>query len=554
MKQILLIEDNAIELRLLQEVLKGSILHRCELTAVQRLRDGIALLETQTFDLILLDLSLPDSVGLTSLDRLLAIAPQLPIVVLTNTDDDELALEAVRHGAQDYLVKRHMNQDSLVRSIRYAIERKQGSEALREANEVLELRVQERTAALESANRELTAEIERRQQMQAQFLQAQRLESLGTLASGIAHDLNNILTPILGVSKLLPTQLVSLDEPSQAQTRQMLTLLESSANRGAALVKQILSFAHGIEGEQTDLHLKPLLLEIEQIIQQTLPKSISFVRNVPMDLWTVLADATQIHQVVMNLCVNARDAMPEGGMLTLHIENCSLTPAETQIHLDAKVGPYVRLTVADTGTGMTPEVLDRIFDPFFTTKPVGKGTGLGLSAVLGIVKRHGGFLDVQTVLGKGSQFRMFLPAQQTPSVPTVPSPEDFDGQGALILVVDDEAAIRSVLQTALEQYNYRVMTACNGMEASVCFEHHPEIQGVLMDLMMPEMDGFSSISALRQMRHDLYIVAMTGLPSAEVIVQLRQQDVYTCLSKPFSVPELLHSFQALSASPLSEHF
>jgi PAS domain S-box-containing protein len=672
---ILLVEDNVAEARLLQEVLKGTVLSRFNLAHVKRLREAISLLERcanaqlqeDNVDIILLDLTLPDSYGLASLDSLIQHVPKLPIVVLTNTNDDELAVEAVRRGAQDYLVKRHINQDILVRSLRYAIERKQAAEALREANEILELRVQERTAELEAANELLRQEIESRQkiqqrlelaqkagkigtfewaiqsheitwtaeleslygltpgslnnryedwiqtlhpddrtkteqelwqavtagqgldtefriicpneeirwiavksslfhdptgkpmrmigihmditekkQLEAQFLRAQRLESLGTLASGIAHDLNNILTPILAGVQLLPLKFPNSNE----QTRQMLKTLEASAQRGAGLVKQILSFARGVEGKRVCLQLNHLLLEIQKIIQQTLPKSIEIHIDIAPDLWMISGDATQMHQVFMNLCVNARDAMPNGGTLQISAENLFVDEQYARMHLDANIGSYVVVTVADTGTGISPDILHRIFDPFFTTKEVGKGTGLGLSAVLGIVKSHGGFVDVQSEVNKGSQFKVYLPASQSTLRPIDNELELLLGQQELILVVDDEAAICETTKTILEVYNYRVVTANGGMEAISLFtEHYEQIKGILIDMMMPSMDGITLIPLLRQFNPNVYIVAMSGLNSTEAVVQAESMGCQGFLPKPFTTKELLqilHKSRSLS--------
>lgn len=654
---ILLVEDNQAEARLLQEVFKGMVLSRFSLAHVQRLGDAIAQLHTQPFDLILLDLTLPDSYGLASLDTLIHYTPNLPIVVLTNTNDDELAVEAVRHGAQDYLVKRHLNQDNLVRSLRYAIERKQASEALREANEALEQRVQERTAELESANDRLRQEIERRQrvqerlelaqkagkigtfewniqsdeftwtaelealyglspgsfanryqpwmqaihpddrhrleqelqqavqqcqrlntefrilwpsgehrwiaikssvfsdatsqplrmigihmditekkQLEAQFLRAQRLESLGTLASGIAHDLNNVLTPILAIVHLLPLKFPGLNDSA----RQMLKTMEASAQRGAELVKQILSFARGVEGKRVCLQINHLLLEIEKIIQQTLPKSIAIEREFPSELWMVLGDATQLHQVFMNLCVNARDAMPQGGTLTIRASNCWLDEQAAEMHLEAQVGSYVLITVTDTGMGIAPEILHRIFDPFFTTKEVGKGTGLGLSAVLGIVKSHGGFVDVQSEVGKGSQFKVYLPANREAILTGADDLQLLMGQQELILLVDDEEAICEVTKTTLETYNYRVLTASNGIEAIALYmEHKDQICTVLMDMMMPSMDGPATLTLMQRLNPQVYAIAMSGLTSHEASHQIQRLGFHNFLCKPFSTQDLL---------------
>lgn len=654
---LLLVEDNVPEARLLQEFLKGSLGSRFTLAHAKRLGEAIQQLETGTFDVVLLDLTLPDSQGLASLDTLIQQAPRLPIVVLTNTNDDELAVEAVRHGAQDYLVKRHMNQDNLVRSLRYAIERKQSAEALREANEILELRVQQRTAELEQANERLRQEVERRQrvqerlelaqqagkigsfewniqsntitwtaelealygvatgtfagryddwihclhpddrlateealwkavqnskgldtefrivwpngdihwiaakssvfydaadkpqrmigvhiditdkkQLEAQFLRAQRLESLGTLASGIAHDLNNILTPILAVVQLLPLKLPTLNE----QTRQLLSIIETSTQRGSEMVKQILSFARGVEGKRVSLQMHHLLLEIRQMLQQTLPKSITIQADIPADLWLVSADATQLHQVLMNLCVNARDAMPNGGTLQLTAENVWVDEQYARLHFDANPGAYVVVTVSDTGMGISPNILHRIFDPFFTTKEVGKGTGLGLSAVLGIVKSHEGFIDVQSELDQGSQFKIFLPAHQSTVSSSDNAIDPLLGHQELILVIDDEVAICETIKVALETYNYRVLTAKDGIEAIERFmEYKSNIYAVLMDLMMPSMDGLSVMPLLRRFNADIRVIAMSGINSSEVVAQTEKLGFQGFLPKPFTTQDLL---------------
>lgn len=254
--------------------------------------------------------------------------------------------------------------------------------------------------------------LQEKQQLEAQFYRAQRLESLGTLASGMAHDLNNVFTPILVLSQLLEQKLPTLDTGS----REILATLRGSARHGAELIQQILVFTRGTEGNPTLVQVSQLLLEIVKVIEKIFPKSIAICQNIALDLWLVEADSTQLHQVLMNLCVNARDAMPDGGTLTVAAENCYVHDRLARLNIDAQVGNYVLVTVADTGTGMTPELLDRIFDPFFTTKEVGKGTGLGLATVLGIVKRHKGFLQVSSQIGQGTLFKVYLPAHQPENI------------------------------------------------------------------------------------------------------------------------------------------
>ncbi|MEH2325112.1 MAG: PAS domain S-box protein [Nostoc sp.] len=250
----------------------------------------------------------------------------------------------------------------------------------------------------------VNTEITQQKQLEAQLLRSQRLESIGTLASGIVHDLNNILSPILMSVQLLQKKL------PDSQSQQILQTLENNVKRGANLLKQVLSFARGIEGKQTIFQIQPLIAEIEQIIAQTFPKSIICQIDIPKNLWYVRGDATQLHQVLINLVVNARDAMPNGGILRMAAENLVIGEHSAQINIDAKTGSYIAIVVTDTGMGMSSEVQQRIFEPFFTTKDVGKGTGLGLSTALGIIKNHGGFLNVYSQVNRGTQFTVYLPA------------------------------------------------------------------------------------------------------------------------------------------------
>ncbi|MEH2298281.1 MAG: PAS domain S-box protein [Nostoc sp.] len=250
----------------------------------------------------------------------------------------------------------------------------------------------------------VNTQITEQKQLEAQLLRSQRLESIGTLASGIVHDLNNILSPILMSVQLLQNKL------PDSQSQQILQTLENNVKRGANLLKQVLSFARGIESKQTIVQIQPLMAEIEQIIAQTFPKSIIYQTDIPKNLWNVCGDTTQLHQVLINLVVNARDAMPNGGILRIAAENVVIGEHSTQINIDAKVGSYIAIVVTDTGMGMSSSVQKQIFEPFFTTKEVGKGTGLGLSTALGIIKNHGGFVNVYSQISRGTQFTVYLPA------------------------------------------------------------------------------------------------------------------------------------------------
>jgi PAS domain S-box-containing protein len=751
--KILLIEDNPGDARLLRETLMEVESAPFELVHVGQLSEGIQALEEDAFDVILLDLSLPDSQGLDTFRRAQSQVATLPVVVLTGLNDEATATRSLQEGAQDYLVKGQFSGDLLVRSLRYAIERKHAEEALRkaatenlllaqavnsasdsiiitdphqpdnpiiytnpaftrmtgyEAKEAIgrncrflqgadtdpkarleirsaiqekreikitllnyrkdgqpfwnelkispviarsgellyfvgtqidvtetrraEQKIREQAALLNIAAdailaqdlnsrivfwnkgaerlygwkaeevlhqqahqllyepgklpdveiwnallangewqgelRQITrtqsnitvesrwtlvrdedgsprsvlivsTDITEKKQLEAQFLRAQRLESLGTLAGGIAHDLNNMLSPILMAVQLLQMR------ASNEQEQQWLQTLETSAKRAADLVKQVLSFARGIEGERMFLHVSQVMFEVEQIIRETFPKSIEIETDVrSIDLWALLGDATQIHQVLMNLCVNARDAMPTGGKLEITAENLFVDDNYARMNINAHVGPYVVITVSDTGTGIPPEILDRIFEPFFTTKEVGKGTGLGLSTVIGIVRDHGGFINVYSELNRGTQFRIYLPAVETAEVRQVSEASlGFPkGQGELILVVDDEAAVREITKTSLEAYNYRVLTASDGIEAIALYaQNRDAIKVAIIDMMMPSMDGAMTIRTLQKINPQIEVIAVSGLASNQQAAIISGNSVKAFLPKPYTAEKLLRT-------------
>ncbi|WP_416666510.1 GAF domain-containing protein [Egbenema bharatensis] len=381
--------------------------------------------------------------------------------------------------------------------------------------------------------------ITQKKQLERQFLRAQRMESIGTLAGGIAHDLNNLLAPILMAVSLLEMQLADPEDP---KGRQWIDIIDSSARRGASLVKQVLSFARGVEGERSLLEVKHLIWEIKQIAEETFPKSITLSTNIPRDLWIVCGDATQLHQILMNLCLNARDAMSNGGMIKISAENVELTEEFAQFHLEAHAGSYVKITVSDTGEGITPDVIDRIFDPFFTTKEMGKGTGLGLSTVMTIIKSHNGFITVSSQIHKGTEFQVYLPAIHQTEVQVTEAQNILIGHGELILLVDDETFIREVTKDLLETYGYEVLTAQDGIEAVTLFARHKaDVRLVLIDMMMPSMDGKATIQTLRTMNPQIQIVAMSGLSTSGV--NEPKTEVNASLSKPFTTQELLSTLQ-----------
>ena len=379
-------------------------------------------------------------------------------------------------------------------------------------------------------------DITEKKSLEHQFLRAQRMESLGTLAAGVAHDLNNILAPILMSTDFLRA---IATRPSD---QKVLNLLHEGARRGADIVRQLLIFGRGLEGHRSELQVRSLLSEMGGIINQTFPKTITLERLFPSDLWTVRADPTQIHQVLLNLCVNARDAMPHGGLLTVAAENRIVDASAAAQIPDARPGRYVVLTVTDTGRGIPPEVLDKVFDPFFTTKEPGKGTGLGLSTVLGIVKSHEGFVRVQSSAGDRTRFEVYLPALdgQGALQPCAVVPVAVKADGQFILLVDDEEAVLETGRRMLSNNGYRVLTARNGAEGIVKYsKRRKDIRAVVTDMAMPVMDGTSLIRALRQISPELCIIAISGLPAQPDAAINCGMLVDAFLLKPFGAAQLL---------------
>ncbi|MBI3194140.1 MAG: PAS domain S-box protein, partial [Ignavibacteriae bacterium] len=375
-----------------------------------------------------------------------------------------------------------------------------------------------------------------KKRLEEQFLRSQRLESLGTLAGGVAHDLNNVLAPIL----------LSIDVLKRYATTEhaakILQTIKQSAERGKHIIKQILSFARGSEGERGNIQLRHLLREMEQIARETFPRGIEVHCSIQKDLWSVSGDPTQLHQVLLNLCVNARDAMPDGGSLELMAENIIVDEHFAKMQYGANVGSYVVVSVTDTGTGIPQEILPKIFDPFFTTKPQASGTGLGLSTVHAIVKGHEGFIDVYTHAGSGTTFKVFLPATGSAEIVrtekvTVEYP---NGKGELVLVIDDEASVRDITKYTLEMYGYKVLTANDGSKGVAMYkEKQSEIDIVITDMMMPVMDGNATILALKELNPMVKIVASSGLTTGSQISTKPETEVLAFLAKPYTAESLL---------------
>jgi len=517
--------------------------------------EGIVLLdraveEGRPYAMAFIDVRMPPGIdGIETAACLSHHHPDLQVVICTAYSDYSWEEMVGRLGNRDRLLILKKPFAS-VEALQLACALCEKWKLTREARDLLagtERIVAERTRELRESNERLQAEIEQRKEAEAHLLRAQRLESIGTLASGIAHDLNNMLSPIL-----MSAELLRLTLPTESQ--EIISIIESSAGRAARVVKQVLTFARGLEGERVPLQPKQMVREMAKIIDETFPRMIRLDTYMPGELPLIEGDPTQLHQVLLNLCVNARDAMPDGGTLRIELDEFTVDEHYASTLPGARVGRYVRLRVSDTGSGIPRDIVDKIFDPFFTTKPLGKGTGLGLSTTIGIVRTHEGFLDVHSEVGKGTTFEVFLPA--APDGAAAPAPAEIEasprGRGELILVVDDESAIRDVTQSVLIQNGYRTLAAANGAQAlSIFTSHINRIDAVFTDVMMPLVDGVALCRALQKINPKVRIVASTGSDGESGLQELRSLNIGCVLGKPFTSGALLTALDDALATHLN---
>ncbi len=629
--KVLIVEDNANDAELLvRELDRVGFEPEYERTDTA---DGLyRLLGAAGWDLVLSDYSLPGFSALEALAIVQASGLSIPFIIVSGTIGEDTAVEAMRKGAADYLLKDRLGR--LGPAVEHALEQgrlrretRRAQDALAESEErfrQLAENIQEvfwisdahtgrmlyvspafervwgvaarelysqpsrwvdavhpddRVAVDQAASRKaeggyelefrivrpdesvrwirdrafpvrnrdgvvyrivgVAEDITERRRLEERFLRTQRMEVIGSLTSGITHDLNNILSSMLMAAGLVKSR------TKEARDREMLVTIEKGAQRGARMIAQLLTFSRGSEGTRTSLRPGVIVDEVAGLLRATFPRIIDVQVKVPPYLHNVLADATQLHQVLMNLCVNARDAMTGGGRIMMAAENRELDDHEAKAHANAKPGPYVMLKVADNGAGMPAPILERIFDPFFTTKDPGKGTGLGLSSVLGIVKSHGGFVTVTSEVGKGSEFRVFLPASAESASPFVTgSAGPFPmAAGELVLVVDDEADVLKVSASLLDTQGYRVLAAANGEEALTLFLQHAEaVRAVVTNLHMPGMGGLALLQALRVLDYlNVGFVVASGEETPDLREEFDRLGVVEFLPKPIARSKLLHA-------------
>ncbi len=501
---ILLVEDSPSDADVLQQTLQQAGAGRFQFTWVERLGDALARLREEAFDVLLLDLSLPDSSGPETFRRAQKAARGLPIVVLTGVNDESVGLAAVREGVQDYLVKGQADGQQIARAIRYAVGRARAEEQLR---------------------------------------LAQKMESVGLLAAGVAHDFNNLLTSIMGNASMLREEVLeeSLDK---------LDAVILAAEKAADLTRQLLAYAGKGRIVVENVNFSRVVRDIAQLLCASIPKKMNLKLALKPDLPGVEADRGQLQQIVMNLVINGAEAIGADQIGTVTITTGTQEVSQAD-HIADEVtgrllapGNYVRLEVADTGCGMDSEIRGKIFDPFFTTKFMGRG--LGLAAVAGIVQAHRGAIQLDTAPGKGATFRVFLPAGAPPAAWQRQGPQLEMRGTATVLVVDDEAGIRYLVREALERCGYRVLVAGDGREALRIFEENAgDIGAVLLDLKMPVMGGDEVIDVLKSRNADLRVIVMSGYSGSEVMKTFADKGVSGYLQKPFTATRLAEELNAV---------
>ena len=512
--RVLLIEDNEDDACLIREMLLEKRDAGVELEWVSQLGTGLTRLSQGNIDLVLLDLSLPDSYGLETFETVQRSAPDIPTVVLTGLDDEALAGQAVRRGAQDYLVKGRLDNYLLARAARYAVDRKQAERALRES--------------------------------EAKLRHSQKMEGIGQLAGGIAHDFNNLLTVINSYSDML------LEEIGFANPflRNGLDQIKEAGHRAAALTRQLLAFSRQQVLEPKVLDLNESASNMAKLLRRLIGEDIALVLCPHPALGRVRADPGQIEQIIMNLAVNARDAMPGGGELTIETTNVELDAVEAQQHISVGRGSYVMLVVSDSGCGMDAETQTRMFEPFFTTKAPGKGTGLGLATVFGIVKQSGGSIQVSSELGKGTTFKIYLPRvdEAVDHVGSaVPLDESLCGSET-VLLVEDEEMVRALAQTILERYGYTVFAARTVQDAlRFAQEGSRSIHLLLTDTIMPGMNGPQLAEAVHSIRPDTKVLYMSGYTDKVFMYTAARDPGANFLQKPFTPQTLARKVREVLA-------
>jgi signal transduction histidine kinase len=510
--RILLLEDDEIFEDLIAGNLRSSGIS-CDLTRVETRGEFVRELESGTFDLILADYALPSFDGLSALDIVQARFPQLPFIFVSGTMGEELAIETLQRGATDYVLKHRLSR------LTPAVQR-----ALAEARERVE-----------------------KQKLETQLRQAQKMECLGQLAGGMAHDFGNILSVIYGEMELL-----SLEKDLSPAVTDAIREVIRCAERGANLTRQLLTLGHNDTLELRELDLNVIVDNFMRMVQSLLGSRFHLRREVGETLPRIQADGGMVEQILLNLAINARDAMPSGGELCFRTETIFVDEAYLRAHPQAPAGPAVCLNVTDTGVGIPPEVLPRLFEPFFTTKPNGKGTGLGLAMVYGIVKQHHGWIEVESTVGRGTQFRIFFPAADRTAAQSHVGEENLqmpEGTETILLVEEDEQ-LRAVMRNALEKCGYIVHDCSSGGQAAYAWTNAERIDLLLTETALPDnLTGWDLARNLLSKQPQLRVIYTSGYSISSAGRDVQLEEGYNFMHKPFGMPYLAQSVRrALDAA------
>ena len=505
--KVLLIEDNRGDARLIREILSEATWRLFEIEVAERLSEGLETLSAATFDVVLLDLSLPDSSGLETLTGIQANAPQTPVVVLTGLDDDMLAIEAVRRGAQDFLVKGHINAELLSRAIRYSIERK-------------------------NAEKE-------KDHLRLRLAQAEKMEALGTLAGGVAHDLNNVLTGLITYPELL---LMKMEENNPF--REYIKKIKTSGEKATSIVQDLLTLARrGVSVAKVvniDNIVQEYLISPEYEKLKLFHPEVRIKTSFENNLLNILGSPIHLFQTVMNLVSNAAESMPDGGEISISTKNIYID-SPSRDYDGLKEGDYAVLTVSDAGIGMTSEDMERIFEPFYTKKVMGRsGTGLGLAVVWGTIKDHNGHIDIKSSVGKGTTFTLYFPAtrEELKKKQYSSSIQDYMGRGQSILVVDDVKEQREVAFEILSELSYSVTAVSSGEEAIEYLKNNT-VDLLFLDMIMdPGINGLETYKQILKLHPGQKAIIVSGFSETEHVKEAKRLGAGQYIRKPYTLEKI----------------
>lgn len=496
--KILHIEDNPLDAELVQAALQPQWPH-CHIDRVDGAGPAVAAMTKGGYDIILSDFSMPNFDGLEALKLARVHCPATPFIFLSGTLGDERATSALQAGAEDFISKDRPQRlvSAVKRSLRDVANRRD------------------------------------RQDAEEKLLHLQRLENIGMLTAGIAHDFNNVLATVMMGLPLLR------DHIADPGLKKVAASMERSIERGTGLIRQLLGFAHSSTGGAQVIDPHQIVRELANVIRQTFPETLTIRDALPDTLPPIRANATEVHQVLLNLCVNARDAMPQDGTLTISARSERIDAVAAAALPGGRAGHFVAIEIADTGTGIAPDVIERIWEPFFTTKGLGRGTGLGLATVKRILGKYEGFVRLRSEIGRGTSISVYFPATDQVLEPVAPraAPHAEAGHGELLILADDDTPVREAMMAALSDRGYRVLGAVDGTAALALLAEHPEVRLLVADIRMPNLNGIQLTLVVKSLNPDLPVLMISGLAEEESHLHSRQWDG-AFLAKPFSAERL----------------